>query len=834
MDTVKWKEGVVSGCVSLSGLMRERVSLEGLPVSLRELSLASNNVRSVDLKPLAVCIGLKSLALNGNSLKQLDLSPLSRCQALEKLWLHNNSLRSINLNGLSPCSKLRSLYLDGNEIHDQSIDLLPLRNCFSLRSLRLSRNLLDGRLDISPLLSCKSLTTCDVSASVRLIAVASPSSCGQPSAGFLPPAFRRRAAAIEWRTPADLASDISEKRVSSLGEFGHDSESIGGNGDRHLAILLLGYHGSIKYAIQKLLESLPGVKTVSCADISGNAFCNQALKAYDCILLRGRNVTRSLVALRSLDRSIPIFVVQYEDNLENEASHWYNVGATGVLQEPLLGRDLIVLRTHMLERAELTAQLSSDENSSTRKFRQIEEHSTVTGFPTSPVTSSESSPPSGVPALTNVRGELVSSAFDSNEIDHARNVHNSVKLRKSPYPSILSKANYSSSFRASSRVEESGMCSVFSKLGGYARSEDFDLLAAICGMPVCSSSFLYDALVKWVEGVLQCSHQEREEWSCLYRLKSEKLVSHNLFTWFWDQELRNRDCDQRLFFVISVVERSPSVVSVNSLSQIAARFISHRNSRSNGSNDLNVISLGREIMRYELNGTVRSRFSRKEFIRTGFCSSLLAAESGMYDGVAYFLRTDRMLDIISVFDDAIQCDEVGESMKLSLEGAIKFNSNHGLLISRAVEAHFNLLGCPNEISVAEFAPMWLAARKPESTAASSYFFHLLDLDQDGYLSSFDIMHFYNEKSVSLINAGFVPVKFQHLWRSLSDNISLTPSSSSGSSLISLPQIESIPERERILFWQSVLFLQDELSLVNIRCTVEVGDPRAAQLVRSAF
>eukprot|EP00177_Eucheuma_denticulatum_P002906 GFKZ01005224.1.p1 GENE.GFKZ01005224.1~~GFKZ01005224.1.p1 ORF type:complete len:1028 (+),score=114.02 GFKZ01005224.1:673-3756(+) len=176
--------------VPLSGLGLATVTLSPLGVellsrSIREISLAANDLEVVDLTPLQSCTALTVLSLNSNRIATLDISPLKSCTKLERLWLHDNCLESIDLSPISSCKALRSLYLEDNSLHDATIDLTPLGHTTNLRSLRLGGNRLGGKLDLTPLLFCPGLSVFNVDSSVSLI------SDGNSTQARVSSAFRR-------------------------------------------------------------------------------------------------------------------------------------------------------------------------------------------------------------------------------------------------------------------------------------------------------------------------------------------------------------------------------------------------------------------------------------------------------------------------------------------------------------------------------------------------------------------------------------------------------------------------------------------------------------------
>ncbi|KAK4537839.1 hypothetical protein CDCA_CDCA14G3864 [Cyanidium caldarium] len=158
-------------CVSSANLCTLSLdALRTLPslASLREISLASNRLRRLDLRPLAACRSLQTLLLHDNQLEGIDLSPLAKCPQLERLWLHRNDFKCIDLSPLAiHGSNLRSLYLGRNRL--VQVDLSPLQKCCKLRALHLDGNAELRELDVTPLFACPELSAFEAPPHARLL-----------------------------------------------------------------------------------------------------------------------------------------------------------------------------------------------------------------------------------------------------------------------------------------------------------------------------------------------------------------------------------------------------------------------------------------------------------------------------------------------------------------------------------------------------------------------------------------------------------------------------------------------------------------------------------------
>jgi Leucine-rich repeat (LRR) protein len=78
---------------------------------LSMLSIAGNNLISIDLSALSSCRFLERLDLSENSLRAVDLTPLGEPQLLTHLDLSHNKMRTLTLDPLQSCQRFKWLYL---------------------------------------------------------------------------------------------------------------------------------------------------------------------------------------------------------------------------------------------------------------------------------------------------------------------------------------------------------------------------------------------------------------------------------------------------------------------------------------------------------------------------------------------------------------------------------------------------------------------------------------------------------------------------------------------------------------------------------------------------
>jgi len=123
--------------------------------NLKELVLYMNHLETIDLTPLESCPNLEYLDLTDNNLENIDLTPLASCFKLNALNIGINKTSQIDLSPLSECRDLKILTIDGMNLKE--IDLSPLSDCIKLEFLKVEDEELKS-IDITPLFGCRALT----------------------------------------------------------------------------------------------------------------------------------------------------------------------------------------------------------------------------------------------------------------------------------------------------------------------------------------------------------------------------------------------------------------------------------------------------------------------------------------------------------------------------------------------------------------------------------------------------------------------------------------------------------------------------------------------------
>ena len=204
-------------------------------------------------------------------------------------------------------------------------------------------------------------------------------------------------------------------------------------------------------------------------------------------------------------------------------------------------------------------------------------------------------------------------------------------------------------------------------------------------------------------------------------------------------------------------------------------------------------------------------------------TALKAAESGIFEGVAEGLSTNRLLFVKGSFameaSPAVVSASGGVALKylLTMEEVKHFNLQRKLLLPGAVHMLF-ATHCQNrsQMSLPEFAVLQEAFCQFDSGGATDYFFSIIDVDQDDYWSALDVRQFFMERERLLLEDGMVPRNVQDFWVQLCDMVQ--PKNAARGILRS--EFCKLSGKDRQLVIRSLLFQEDRNTTLNICKSME--------------
>jgi hypothetical protein len=220
-------------------------------------------------------------------------------------------------------------------------------------------------------------------------------------------------------------------------------------------------------------------------------------------------------------------------------------------------------------------------------------------------------------------------------------------------------------------------------------------------------------------------------------------------------------------------------------------------------------------------------------------SSLIAAESGIFEGVTSDLSMDRLRTIKGNYASDADSDAIAEAEGCALnywlceDEVHRYNARRRLLYPRGVHAVL-LAHCRSRtrMNLAEFALLHSATSNMTSISSADYFFTVIDFDHNDYWSLADVKHFHQEKEREFVQHNMAMSGIDDVWACLCDMIRPAKPELG----IARKEFLKLSGKNRRTVIQSILFREDEHATLNIRKTMEMEGRRdgtvaaAAQLI----
>eukprot|EP00871_Galdieria_phlegrea_P002706 jgi/Galph1/3436/GphlegSOOS_G2068.1 len=738
----------------------ERLLSALLAPQLREISLASNMLESLDLKPLANCANLKSLLLNSNRFESIDLSPLTSCSKLERLWLHHNQLKKITLDPLKGCPNLRSVYLDHNCLTD-NVDLRPFESCKVLKSLRLGANDQLKELDITPLLNCTTLSVFEFSVTTKLIAYS--------KSKVVPSALKRHERVIQWKVLNNLPVQNSDNHSLQSVEKTIEVEK--------LRILLVGF-GSNQIALESMFSKQKDleVSSVSNIDSSNSLDTLKSLKNlqhFDAVVCEPC-FDWFIPKVKMVHSDIPVIVVG-SDLTSSAASACLRQGACCLIVAPLSAQDTCTIREW--------AEKHSHSNCELRIFTQ-----------------------------TNGCNEKASIDSVSIEDKLVGLLNSSVQLEEPVESSLLSELTPDEV--TENRKELKAIEAVFNSRS-FVSEELYRSVAVACGLPSCCFRLLYSAVSKenhfvnivsfgrfWKKRFLGRDCEERL-FSLLnprgnrltdkqpLRTLIEDLLKRRLLRRVYSIAIQNQLVDCALECVLMGLSGTWELGSITKKTMKRARFC-HA-----------LLEAERGNFKGPLGFLHPEKFDN---LRRDF---KVASQGHFHSGEG--------VSTVSL-DDFLRFNH--ERNLLTVTAA---NSFFNVLVSmrsgrRSSDDH-NTVAFHNELSLAEFARFFCAVSSVNSLSAVNVFYLVFDHDMDGVLSIRDFFHYYKEKARIYAREGLVLADVHSIWYHFLDMCCTWPDQQKSRDFLIQRDLYDLEPKERGFLLKAVFFRDDGFSLVDIRSSL---------------
>lgn len=950
--------------ISLSGLGLSTLSLTALSSavaapSIREISLAANDLEVVDLSPLIACPSLAVLSLNSNRIASIDLSPLSTCTKLERLWLHDNCLESIDLSPIATCKSLRSLYLEDNSLHESSVDLSPLALTSNLRSLRLSGNRLGGKLDLTALLLCPGLSVFNVDSSVTLV------SDGTSSQARLCPAMRRIVLNVKFTgrpienleaprprsTPPKPPSSQPRPRRRITPPKLHSplpyEKKVQGKPAKVVKVVLVGFRRHARYAAEDSLTRCGKVMIRAAGQDVASTDPGLLLDSHLIILYAPSEKTLRQVSV--VVGRIPTVVLgseRYRSRSEGKTSEILKDMRFFV--DPLSPEDTInvynlghnyVNGNQNLQHKAVQPSTSTASDSSPVSEEGENSHGSKTSIQRS------FSEPSLLDSYGPVNIELEDIEDEGQYSDSSKNMEATTIVRRSKSADGITLKEHTSSKlntvpsatwsevnrrlkerkvrksgrgwgsyafgemslhgRNKLRAEQAAVEVAFSDLSGYATAESCSSVARACGLPKCAGPILFRAAYGSSFEIESTTPEAGVPNTPMER--KNRRISVESFMVYWNSRLKAFTGEERLSNVLednhsalssdgdypghskfgaplpgkalsagclpsidrfeySLYKQSrrgrgmqgsvmnPSISMSNlptdmscpcdaGIEMLISRFMEGRSSRF-GSFALvkmsEAIAIGSSLVIYGLRGTSKNRVGGharpvcpKEVREGKLNAALIAAEAGIFEGVACGLSMDQIRSVKGCFATEASPESVSRhsglaiSYTLTLAEVQRFCVSRKTLLPGAVERTF-AVHCKHrtEMRLGEFAVLLSVMSNISSHGALEYFFSVVDVDQDDRWTLPDLRHFHMEKEKIWLSDGMAVSELGDIWVNMLDMIQPCDPRKG----ISRRDLRKLSGKDRKLVIQSLLFADDDHSVLNIRRTIELNQNATSPLV----
>jgi len=866
-------------CTGLSAVMLNGNHLRTIdlgPLSscplLERLWLHNNRLETVDLKPLAECESLRSIYLDSNRIdsESIDLGPLRSCKLLRSLRLTGNRLSGrldvtplLTCAGLSAFDVNASVKLVASYASDTSMfpsalrrrasaiswhqplemsispnrDSAQVLNAAALQQLRASTSEV-GQKGLSPAGSTPS-TVSPLSETPSTATSGFSATSSELRYDALLVSFRVR----DFYATRGLLSEHAQFECKGVNDLKYEKEGI----LAYDAVLLqLGNFDVGVDAVKNLRQLSPHVPIViigteQCAEVASaclrhgaDRFLREPLSSRDAFVIR------ELVQLR-MRRGIgttPPSASPHSASPPGTSPPGASPGLSPPTRSPYGASPPVA--SPPSETGHEVFSVSGCETGSgydAERREQLQLHAKL-----SQLQPSKTPPESFVSART-APVNLMPTGSAVCDLKQTGSIPPLMTLRRTPPVPV---GGIGGSVR--NKMERPALEKLFARSGGKVARHQFTPMTTLCGLPVCAAPLLFKATAVFIGA------------------SSAEYIDSRSFMAFWDSNLRDRNGEGRLFHIMqkysSIVNngsdengnRAPvktksalgrNMICVESFQVLADGLVKNLRSRiGDGAWTVRAVAA---CLVFGLTGVAGAGVPVRlgDIQRVSLCSRVLGAESGMYDGPAMYLRPDRFCGIRSLFESIMNTGDLELTSSsfgsangvhpangsiissgvdteigplLSQNSLVEFCKKRALLTPRGVAAVFarQVEHPAHGMSLADFVRFWLACSELRLLQSTEYFFHVLDVDMDGYISACDAFHFYAEKEAVLAEEGLVLANFWDVWISIVDLV--YPREVKLGFTVS--ELLKLNEKNRTFVIQALLMRDDNNAVIDIRRTME--------------
>lgn len=253
------------------------------------------------------------------------------------------------------------------------------------------------------------------------------------------------------------------------------------------------------------------------------------------------------------------------------------------------------------------------------------------------------------------------------------------------------------------------------------------------------------------------------------------------------------------------------------------------------------VAIGASLVIYALRGSCRGRVGGharavcpREMRRGKLNAALIAAEVGIFEGVTAGLSMNQIRCIKGCFATEVAPSTISAnggcalSWTLSRKEVQHFCISRKTLLPGAVERVMHS-HCRNEeaMSLSEFSILLCVLSDVSCDGAVDYFFTVVDVDDNDVWTVADLKQFHMEKERLWFDDGMAVSDLQDLWINLVDMAGIRHGEKRG---VNRRDIFKLGDKDRKAIIQTLLYVDDDYTSVNIRRTMELNKNSTSSVV----
>ncbi|CAN8067102.1 unnamed protein product [Agarophyton chilense] len=864
--------------------------------NLTVLTLNSNHISSIDLSPLSSCLQLERLWLHDNNLQTIDLSPLRQCKALRSLYLEDNSIHEhpIDLSPLTATQNLRSLRLGGNRLSGK-IDLTPLLQCpvLSVFNIDTSVTLVaDGEPSQARVSAALRRIVLNINFSGKRGVKPSRVVRGRTT----PPVMPKSSSPTPLRRKVNPPVAPTKRSVSPREIHRSRPQTPPKPAEHVIVkVLLIGFRRLARYAVEDGLNKCGNV-VISAADIGVVTHEPEKIHFSDLVIMYApsEKILSQMVSLSPQTAKVIIGSGRYRSTMKAQAPSL--VDQITIFQDPLnandtshvyqLGREHAVASlspSHSVKKVDNATPLCATKNPNPQgpngdldgivsdKRKQITSLSDLSRR------LRERAGRSGRSFGSQAGGEMrthgknkerterasVEAAFMDvggyGTLDSFAGIARACGLPKCAGP-LLFRAAYGSSYEIESTTPEAGVPnhpvdgmnrrisseSFMTYWGARLRAYDGEeRLANVMEDTVGSNLDSEDEAMghsQYGAPLSGKSSRAASPSSSFSQLNHIVPSASADFPRMNDMTLRNIDAHFPRSVSMSCMPTDISCPCDSGIESLIKAFMEGRRSRFGLFSLVKMpeaVAIGSALVIHGLRARSKSRVGGearpvcpKEVREGKLNAALIAAEVGIFEGVASGLSMDQIRSVKGCFATEVAPGKISRSGGVTVNCALGVEDVQRFCVSRktllpgavklAMSAHCR---DPKRMTLAEFSILLSVLNNISSNGAVDYMFTIVDADRDGRWTIPDLRQLHMEKEQLWLQDGMAVSELGDIWTHLMDMI--RPSRPTEG--ITRREFYKLGPKERKAVIQSLLFMDDDLSLLNIRRTVELNKNSSSPL-----